>query len=67
MSFTSEKLKIMIKKNDIRMRPSTRLKAIDGRTGCRYAFAERHVLVYHGAVASVVLFSLPEASPAGWA
>src|SRR6266850_4473647 len=51
MSFSSEKLKIIIKKNDMRIRPSTKLKATEGRTGCKYGFTASQVRLYHGSVA----------------
>src|SRR5215813_5514682 len=47
MSFKSEKLTIMIKKNVIRIRPSIRLNATEGRTGCRYVRTVDHAFVYH--------------------
>src|SRR5215510_5463008 len=47
MSFKSEKLTIMIKKNVMRIRPSIRLKATEGRTGCRYVRTVDHAFVYH--------------------
>src|SRR5689334_5810940 len=47
MSFKSEKLKIMIKKNVMRISPSIRLNATDGRTGCKYVRTVDHVSVYH--------------------
>src|SRR4029078_6989021 len=55
MSFISEKLKIMIKKNVMRISPSIRLKATDGRTGCRYVRTLDHASEYHAwSVCSVV-------------
>src|SRR5215218_8708551 len=47
MSFKSEKLTIIIRKNVIRISPSIRLKATDGRTGCRYVRTVDHAFVYH--------------------
>src|SRR6476659_4187010 len=47
MSFKSEKLKIMIRKNVMRISPSIRLKATDGRTGCRYVRTLVHASEYH--------------------
>src|SRR5437773_5938118 len=47
ISFSKEKLKIIVRKNVIRMRPSIKLNLIDGRTGCRYVRTVRHVCVYH--------------------
>src|SRR5882762_7841889 len=52
MSFTSEKLTIMIRKKLMRISPSIRLKAIEGRTGRRYVRTPRHVLVDHVSSAS---------------
>src|SRR5215210_2401941 len=46
MSFKSEKLKIMIRKNVMRISPSIKLKAIEGRTGCRYVRALVHAFEY---------------------
>src|SRR6266404_4802330 len=48
MSLSKEKLTIMIRKNDIRIRPSIKLNPIDGRTGCRYPRTVFQVRVYHG-------------------
>src|SRR5678816_2750465 len=48
MSFNSEKLKIMIKKNVMRIRPSIRLKATDGRTGCKYVRTADHAELSQG-------------------
>src|SRR5215213_582337 len=47
MSFNSEKLTIMIKKNVMRIIPSIRLNATEGRTGCRYGRTVDHASVYH--------------------
>src|ERR1044072_4077455 len=47
MSFMSEKLKIMIRKNVMRISPSIRLNATEGRTGCRYVLTVDHAFVYH--------------------
>src|ERR1051325_1260485 len=51
MSFNSEKLKIMIRKNVMRIRPSIRLKATDGLTGCKYVRTVDQALSYHGVLA----------------
>src|SRR5258706_3986168 len=48
MSFSSEKLNIMIRKKLMRIPPSIKLKATDGRTGCRYVLTVRHVCEYQG-------------------
>src|SRR4030095_7501484 len=47
ISFSKEKLKIMIKKKVMRIRPSTTLNATDGRTGWRYVRTFDQVLEYH--------------------
>src|SRR5690349_3572393 len=47
MSLMSEKLKIMIRKNVMRISPSIRLNATDGRTGCKYVRTVDHAFVYH--------------------
>src|SRR4029450_10142933 len=54
MSFNSEKLKIMIRKNVMRIIPSITLKATDGRTGCKYVRTLDHVFVYHALSESLV-------------
>src|SRR6185503_11138130 len=46
MSFKNEKLTIMIKKNVMRIRPSIRLNATEGRTGCRYSRTVDHAFLY---------------------
>src|SRR6185503_20598953 len=59
MSFNSEKLKIMIRKNVMRISPSIRLKATEGRTGCRYVRTVVHAFEYHassGCSADAVAF-----------
>src|SRR6202048_489578 len=52
MSFTSEKLIIMIRKKLMRISPSIRLKPTDGLTGRRYVRTPRQVLVDHDSSAS---------------
>src|SRR5215213_7447052 len=47
MSFKREKLKIMIRKNVMRISPSMRLNATEGRTGCRYVRTLDHAFEYH--------------------
>src|ERR1044072_5045419 len=59
MSFTSEKLKIMIRKNVMRISPSIRLKATDGRTGCRYVRTVDHASEYHASSAGSVVVVFP--------
>src|SRR6185369_14236133 len=54
MSFKSEKLTIMIKKNVMRIIPSIRLKATEGRTGCRYVRTVDHASVYHASFSGSV-------------
>src|SRR5688572_29992148 len=46
MSFSNEKLKIIIRKNAILIAPSIRLNKTEGRTGCRYDFTVVHVRMY---------------------
>src|SRR5262245_19494403 len=49
MSFSREKLKIMTTKKNIRITPSTRLNATDGRTGFIYACSHTHASLYQAA------------------
>src|SRR6266480_3677557 len=51
MSFSKEKLNIMIRKKLMRIRPSIRLKATEGRTGWRYVFTVRQAREYHASLA----------------
>src|SRR5687767_1486755 len=48
MSFKREKLKIIIRKNVMRIRPSIRLNATEGRTGCKYVRTLDHALLNQG-------------------
>src|SRR6476619_5385256 len=64
MSFNREKLKIMIRKNVMRIIPSITLKATDGRTGCKYVRILDHVVVYQAWFDS--LLAVAESSAAGF-
>src|SRR6185369_4446377 len=59
MSFSKEKLKIMIKKNVMRISPSIKLKATEGRTGCRYVLTAVHASVYHASLVGSAVAVVP--------
>src|SRR5690349_13184720 len=68
MSLISEKLKIMIRKKDMRIRPSIRLKATVGLTGCKYDLTLVHARLNHELFAwsAGAVESAPAAPGAAW-
>src|SRR5260370_25428005 len=66
MSFTNEKLTIMIRKKLMRISPSIRLKATEGRTGRRYVRTPRHVFVDHVSSASTRGTPVEDTTAGAW-